>query len=170
MLSYSCFSIHIRALIWLVTVGLTQYVPVYFHQVHPIDPAVICKNKNMIFINALLEVDLFGQCNAESLDQARFSGVGGQLDFAGGACNEKGGKSILAFYSTAKNGEVSRIVPRLAKGTMVTTPRTICAPNTASSGSKENQPAREPLRSSASPIPPSGMTCSGRPKTCCLYR
>ncbi|MEA2038658.1 MAG: acetyl-CoA hydrolase/transferase C-terminal domain-containing protein [Thermodesulfobacteriota bacterium] len=88
-----------------------------------LDPAVICKNDNMISINAILEVDLFGQCNAESLDRSQFSGVGGQLDFVRGANNSKGGKSILAYYSTAKNGQISRIVPRLKEGTMVTTPR-----------------------------------------------
>ena len=88
-----------------------------------LDPAVISRNDNMVSINAILEVDLFGQCNAESLDQSQFSGVGGQLDFVRGACNSKGGKSILAFYSTAKKGQFSRIVPRLPEGTMVTTPR-----------------------------------------------
>jgi itaconate CoA-transferase len=29
-----------------------------------------------------------------------------------GAYQSKGGKAILAFYSTAKDGEISRIVPR----------------------------------------------------------
>ena len=94
-----------------------------FPSSYVLDPAVISRNDNMVSINAILEVDLFGQCNAESLDQLQFSGVGGQLDFVRGACNSKGGKSILACYSTAKNGQVSRIVPRLAEGTMVTTPR-----------------------------------------------
>jgi len=87
------------------------------------DPAVIAKNENMISINSILEVDLLGQCNAEFLSGSQFSGTGGQLDFVRGAFNSKGGKSILAFYSTAKNGEVSRVVPRFEAGTVVTTPR-----------------------------------------------
>ncbi len=33
------------------------------------------------------------------------------------------GKSILAFYSTAKQGEISRVVPQLPAGTVVTVPR-----------------------------------------------
>jgi itaconate CoA-transferase len=45
------------------------------------------------------------------------------LDFVRGAFGSHGGKSILAFYSTAKSEEVSRVVPRLETGTAVTTPR-----------------------------------------------
>ncbi|MDO8490925.1 MAG: acetyl-CoA hydrolase/transferase C-terminal domain-containing protein, partial [Dehalococcoidia bacterium] len=35
----------------------------------------------------------------------------------------KGGKSIIAMTSTAQGGKASRIVPHLARGTAVTTPR-----------------------------------------------
>jgi itaconate CoA-transferase len=88
-----------------------------------LDPSLIAQNENMISINSILEVDLLGQCNAEYLAGSQFSGTGGQLDFVRGAFQAHGGKSILAFYSTAKNGTVSRIVPRFPPGTMVTTPR-----------------------------------------------
>jgi itaconate CoA-transferase len=87
------------------------------------DPAVIAQNDNMFSINAILEVDLLGQCNSEFLAGTQFSGTGGQLDYVRGAFNSKGGKSILAFYSTAQHHQVSRIVPRLDTGTVVTTPR-----------------------------------------------
>jgi len=87
------------------------------------DPAVIARNDNVISINSVLEVDLLGQCNAESLGGSQFSGTGGQLDFVRGAFNSKGGKSILAFYSTAHKGKISRVVPRLETGAVVTTPR-----------------------------------------------
>jgi itaconate CoA-transferase len=40
-----------------------------------------------------------------------------------GAYASKGGMSIMAFYSTAKSGQISRVVPRLKEGTTVTTPR-----------------------------------------------
>jgi itaconate CoA-transferase len=88
------------------------------------DPFIIGRNDNLISINSVLEVDLLGQANAEFLDQTTFSGTGGQLDFVRGAFNSKGGKSILAFYSTAKEGTISRVVPRLDTGAVVTTPRT----------------------------------------------
>lgn len=87
------------------------------------EPSVIAKNENMISVNSILEVDLLGQCNAEYLDGSQFSGTGGQLDFVRGAFNAPGGKSILAFYSSAKNAEISRVVPRFASGTVITTPR-----------------------------------------------
>ncbi len=87
------------------------------------DPGIIARNDNMISINSIVEVDLAGQVNAESIRGAQFSGAGGQLDFVRGAFMSRGGKSILAFYSTAKQGTVSRVVPRLPEGAMVTTPR-----------------------------------------------
>jgi itaconate CoA-transferase len=87
------------------------------------DPAVIARNDNMVSINSILEVDLLGQCNAEFMGGYQFSGTGGQLDFVRGAFDSKGGKSILAFHSTAKKGKVSRVVPRFEAGTVVTTPR-----------------------------------------------
>jgi itaconate CoA-transferase len=87
------------------------------------DPAVIAQNDNFVSINSILEVDLLGQCNAEFLAGSQFSGTGGQLDFVRGAFNSKGGKSILAFYSTAGDEESSRVVPRFKAGTAVTTPR-----------------------------------------------
>ena len=94
---------------------------------HPVSytnrPSVIARNDRMISINSALEVDLLGQVNAESLEGFQFSGAGGQLDFVRGAYDSKGGKSILAFHSTAKQGTISRIVPMFREGTVVTTPR-----------------------------------------------
>ncbi len=87
------------------------------------DPAVIAQNDNMISINSTIEVDLLGQCNSEFLGGVEFSGTGGQLDYVRGAFNSRGGKSIIAFNSTAHQGEVSRVVPSFASGTVVTTPR-----------------------------------------------
>jgi len=86
-------------------------------------PSVIAQNQNMVSINAVLQVDLLGQCNAEFLAGRQFSGTGGQLDFVRGAFDSPGGKSILAFHATAKHGQVSRIVPQLEHGAMITTPR-----------------------------------------------
>ena len=85
------------------------------------DPNVICKNDNMISINAAVEVDLMGQVCAESIGTRHLSGTGGQVDFVRGACQSKGGKSFIAFTSTAKNGTVSKIQPTLTPGAVVTT-------------------------------------------------
>lgn len=85
------------------------------------DPRHIAKNERVVSVNATLEVDLGGACNSEHMLGRQYSGSGGQLDFVRGACASKGGKSIIACRSTAKNGALSRIVPRLHGP--VTTPR-----------------------------------------------
>jgi acyl-CoA hydrolase len=90
------------------------------------DPAIIGKNDNFVSVNACLEVDLTGQVNSESIRTRTITGTGGQLDFVLGAQLSKNGKAILCCPSTykAKDGTVhSRIVPMLAPGSTVTTPR-----------------------------------------------
>jgi GNAT superfamily N-acetyltransferase len=68
-------------------------------------------------------VDLTGQVCADSLGSRFFSGVGGQVDFNRGAARAHGGKAIIALPSTAKEGQVSRIVARLSPGAGVVTTR-----------------------------------------------
>lgn len=85
------------------------------------DPRHIAKNDNVVSVNGTLQVDLGGACNSEHLLGRQYSGSGGQLDFVRGATASKGGKSIIACESTARNGTVSRIVPVLDGP--VTTPR-----------------------------------------------
>ena len=85
------------------------------------DPRHIAKNRNVVSVNATLQVDLGGACNSEHLLGRQYSGSGGQLDFVRGANASLGGKSIIACQSTACDGTVSRIVPRLDGP--VTTPR-----------------------------------------------
>lgn len=85
------------------------------------NPEVICKNDNMISINAAIEVDLFGQVCAESVGTKHMSGTGGQVDYVRGACQSRGGKSFIAFASTAKGGTISKISPILTPGGVVTT-------------------------------------------------
>jgi acyl-CoA hydrolase len=96
-------------------------------EAHPVSytnfPPNIAKNDNLISVNSTIEIDLTGQCCSESMGSAQFSGTGGQHDYARGAFDSRGGKSFIAFYSTAKGGEVSRVVPTLKPGAVVTTPR-----------------------------------------------
>ena len=87
------------------------------------DPRTICQMDKFVSINSALEIDLQGQSTAESIGLKVFSGTGGQVDFIRGAAWSKGGKAILAFPSTAKNGEVSRIKAYLTEGAGITTPR-----------------------------------------------
>jgi 4-hydroxybutyrate CoA-transferase len=71
--------------------------------------AVIAKLSHFYSINSALEVDLFGQVNAEQVGNYPMAGVGGQMDFILGAKLSQGGKSIIALPSTAKKGTESRI-------------------------------------------------------------
>jgi acyl-CoA hydrolase/GNAT superfamily N-acetyltransferase len=87
------------------------------------DPLVIAKNDNLVSISSALEIDLTGQVCSDSLGYRFFSGIGDQVDFLRGAAMSKGGFSIVALPSTAKNGEVSRIVSHLSEGAGVATTR-----------------------------------------------
>jgi acyl-CoA hydrolase len=85
------------------------------------DPNVICRNDNMVSINAAVEIDLWGQVCAESVGTRHLSGTGGQVDYVRGACQSRGGKSFIAFESTAKGGTISKIKSCLTEGAVVTT-------------------------------------------------
>lgn len=88
-----------------------------------LSPANICRQKNMVAMNSAIEIDLFGQANAEMIQGKQFSGIGGQLDFLRGAMMSEGGRSILCMPSTAARGKASRIVCSLSGGTAVTDTR-----------------------------------------------
>ncbi len=87
------------------------------------NPLIISRHRMMTAINSAMEMDLTGQATAESLGGTFYSGIGGQADFMRGAALSPGGKTILAFPSTALNGSVSRIVPVLQEGAGVTLTR-----------------------------------------------
>ena len=69
--------------------------------------------ENFTAINSVIEVDLFGQANAEYLGGKQISGTGGLVDFLRGAAASPGGRPIVALAATARKGAVSRIVPKL---------------------------------------------------------
>jgi len=87
------------------------------------DPRIIGRNHKMVAINSALEMDLTGQCCAESIGARLHSGTGGHKEFVQGVQYSPGGKSIIAFESTARNDTISHIVPILSPGAVVTTSR-----------------------------------------------
>ena len=87
------------------------------------DPRIIGRNHKMVSINSALQIDLTGQCCAESIGSRQYSGTGGHKEFIQGVQYSPGGKSIIAFQSTARNDSISHIMPRLDAGAMVTTSR-----------------------------------------------
>jgi acyl-CoA hydrolase len=98
-----------------------------FFEFHPTeyvnDPFVISQHEKMVGINVGLEIDLTGQVCSDSLGHKFYSGIGGQVDFIRGCARSRGGKAIIALPSTAKDGQVSRIVSHLTEGAGVVTTR-----------------------------------------------
>ena len=81
---------------------------------------------NFMSINNAVDIDLYGQINAESAGTKQISVAGGQLDFVLGAYLSNGGKSFICMSSTfkKKDGTVeSRIKPTLDNGSIVTDTR-----------------------------------------------
>lgn len=81
------------------------------------DPLVISRNHNMVAINSVDEIDLLGQCASEPIGPKLYSGTGEEVDFARGAMNAEGGKSIVVLHSTHKGR--TKIVPMLESGSVV---------------------------------------------------
>ncbi len=101
---------------------LVMMAPVdYVNDVH-----VISSIDRMISINSCLQVDLYGQVNAEAIGFQHISGTGGQLNFVQGAFGSKGGKSFLCTASTKKKADgtlESLILPHMPPGGIVSCPR-----------------------------------------------
>ena len=88
----------------------------YTHEV-----SVIRQLERFVSINSAVEVDIYGQVNAEYAAGRQLSGTGGSVDFMRAARAAPGGRSIVAMNATARGGTVSRIVPKVE---MVTALRT----------------------------------------------
>jgi acyl-CoA hydrolase len=86
------------------------------------DPSVIARNDNLVSINTLIEIDLTGQIDSESIGPLQWSGTGGADDYAIGAMHSKGGRGIFAFESTTRKG-VSKIKSSLTPGSVVSVSR-----------------------------------------------
>lgn len=88
---------------------------------------VIAANDRQMSINNAIEIDLYGQVCSESAGTRQISGTGGQFDFTYGAYRSRGGKAFICLSSTKViNGKtVSRIVPAISPGGIVTVPRTV---------------------------------------------
>jgi len=87
------------------------------------DPARIATIPRFVAVNGAVEVDLFGQVNAERTNGLIQAGAGGLPAFAQGALASPGGRLVIALPAAAKGGAVSRIVPALGARSLVTLPR-----------------------------------------------
>lgn len=98
-----------------------------FIEAHPVDyvndPFIASQNDRLVAVNSAIEIDLTGQVCSDSIGSYIYSGFGGQVDFIRAAARSQGGRPIIALPSTAKGGELSRIVPFLKEGAGVVTSR-----------------------------------------------
>lgn len=85
------------------------------------DIRVLAATPRLVAVNSAIEIDLFGQANAEFQDGRQISGTGGLTDFLRGARLSEGGLPVLALPATARGGRISRIVPRLPQGAVSVT-------------------------------------------------
>jgi itaconate CoA-transferase len=92
--------------------SIESYPSSYVNDIH-----VIKQHDNMISVNTAIEIDLYGQVNAEFINGHQYSGSGGQFDFVKGASFSKGGKSFIGLKAAAKDGTISSIVPRVQMAT-----------------------------------------------------
>lgn len=89
-------------------------------------PTQLCQLDNLVSINQALQVDIYGQVNAESHGPKQISGNGGMSDFVLGSFWSKGGRSFICLPSTHTNKDgslVSRIVPSFEPHTITTVSR-----------------------------------------------
>src|SRR4051794_23810060 len=95
---------------------------------HTDDLRQLIQIENFVTVNNALQVDLTGQVSAESIGQQMYTGVGGQTVFMIAGAYSPGGRSVSVTPSssvpTATGQRVSRIVPTLEAGGVVTVPRT----------------------------------------------
>jgi len=106
---------------WLDGNEAVRFLPV--HEVN--DPSIIARNRAMTAINGALQIDLYGQVAADTIDGRQHSGIGGHEDFTAGAGLPAEARSLICLPATAEvdGVRVSRIVARLDPGMLVTTPR-----------------------------------------------
>ena len=90
------------------------------------DPCTIGAIPRFVAINGAVEVDLFGQINAERAQGAIQAGAGGLPAFAAGALRSPGGRLVICLPATARGGSTSRIVPAIGEAGLVSVPRQMC--------------------------------------------
>jgi len=77
--------------------------------------------KNLVTVNATVEVDFLGQANSEMIGDTYWSSTGGQADFQLASRLIDGGRGVLCLHSTTKGDMISKIVPILKPGSPIST-------------------------------------------------
>ena len=80
------------------------------------------RGARFVAVNGAVEVDLFGQVNAERAAGSIVAGAGGLPAFAQAASDATGGRLLICLGSTTKDG-TTRVVPALGERALCTLPR-----------------------------------------------
>ena len=87
-------------------------------------PRTLTKFDQFVSINNAITVDLLGQINSESVFGGRIiNGTGGQPEMHLSGAFSPRGRAITLIASTAMGGAVSKIVPQMDAGSLITVPR-----------------------------------------------
>jgi len=84
--------------------------------------ATLSQITNLVSVNSALEVDLYGQVNAEQIGTKYLGAIGGQVDFMHAASTHSDGLSIIAMPASLGKSGRGRITDKLS-GPLVTTAR-----------------------------------------------
>jgi acetyl-CoA hydrolase len=84
---------------------------------HTHSAAVISSIDDFLSVNSAIEVDLFGEVNAEVAGGRYLGGIGGSVDYLRPAVRATGGRSVIALPATARGG-ISRVVARVERVTV----------------------------------------------------
>ena len=95
------------------------------HTHGPAAIAALAEANRFVAINSAIEVDLFGQTNAERAAGVLQAGAGGLPAFAQAALAAPGGRLLICLAATARGGTLPRIVPALDGRSLCTLPRSL---------------------------------------------
>ncbi len=89
------------------------------------DPREVALEDSFVSVNGAIQVDLFGQCASETIGTTYYTGSGGQADFARGIMFSPNGQGFVVLHASTGDGRISRIVPTLDNGAIVTTTKNL---------------------------------------------
>jgi acyl-CoA hydrolase len=84
---------------------------------HTHSATVISSLDDFLSVNSAIEVDLFGQVNAEVAGGRYVGGIGGSVDYLRPAVRAAGGRSVIALPASTRGG-ISRVVARVERVTV----------------------------------------------------
>ncbi|EFS91244.1 acetyl-CoA hydrolase/transferase family protein [Cutibacterium modestum] len=117
------------------------------------NPSFIAAQPKMTSVNAALQVDLFGQVNANRVRGKIYSGIGGSTDFLVGAMHSLGGQALIAMLSWHPKADCSTIVGLLDSPASASQPSVVVTEQGVADffGKSQEEQARQLIENAAHP-------------------